>query len=130
MDYSLTAEATDFSVPILADVQAHPRVFSPNGDNINDTVVLGFTLGRVSSAAVRFEIFDLSGRILRTMVVNQLNAGLYAPLEANSRIQLPGRWDGRSDDGKLVLPGVYLYRVVVNLDPDEEVASGVVGVAY
>jgi len=130
LDYSLTAEATDFSVPILADVQAHPRVFSPNGDNINDTVVLGFTLGRVSSAEVRFEIFDLSGRILRTMVVNQLNAGLYAPLEANSRIQLPGRWDGRSDDGKLVLPGVYLYRVVVNLDPDEEVASGVVGVAY
>ena len=130
VDYSLTAEATDFSLPILADVKAHPQVFSPNGDNINDYVVLGFTLGRVAAAEVRFEIFDLSGRILRTLVGHQLNAGLYAPVEANPMIQLPGRWDGKTDGGELVPPGIYLYRVVVDLDPDEEVASGVVGVAY
>jgi hypothetical protein len=130
IEYSLTAETTDFDLPILADVGAHPGVFTPNGDGVNDQVVLGFTLARVNGALVNFEIYDLSGRLVRALPGRQLNAGLYAPSGSGLGTQLPGSWDGRADGGDLLPPGLYLYRVVVELDPDEEVATGVVGLAY
>lgn len=39
-------------------------------------------------------------------------------------------WDGRDDEGKLVPPGVYLYRITVSSDEGENFASGSVGVCY
>ena len=127
--YSLSAEAIDFAIPILAQVEAQPAVFSPNDDEINDHTVIGFTLARVFSAFVRVEIYDLSGVLVRTLPERRLASGFYGRMDGR-RIDLPGRWDGRADSGERVTPGLYLYRVIVDLDPNDEIESGVVGVAY
>ncbi len=127
--YTIRTAASSFVIRVLDDVQAHPRVFTPNGDQINDFTVFGFTLGRVSDATLRFEIYDLSGRLVRTLTASNIDAGSYTPV-GGSGASLPGRWDGLNDSGELLPPGLYLFRVVVDLEPDNEVSSGVVGLAY
>ena len=123
--YVLTATAFDFAIPILQDVVAVPAVFTPNGDGINDEAFIGFTLARVTAAPVRVEIYDLAGRLVRTVGADRLGAGRYSRGGGTE----PGRWDGRDDEGQTVAPGIYLFRVVVDLDPDDIVVNGVVGVA-
>ncbi len=127
--YSITASATDFDLAILDAVKAHPATFTPNGDAINDEAVLGFVLGRVHDAQVHFEVYDLSGHLVRTLPARTLNAGNYAPSRGRNA-NLPGRWDGRGDDGAVLPPGLYLFRVVVHLKPDKKVGTGVVRLAY
>ena len=39
-------------------------------------------------------------------------------------------WDGRDDSNGLVPPGVYLYRLVADVQSEKEISSGVVAVAY
>ena len=127
--YSITASATDFDIAILDNVKAHPATFTPNGDTINDEAILGFVLGRVHDAQVHFEIYDLGGHLVCTLPVRTLNAGNYVPrdgLNAN----LPGRWDGRGDDGEVLPPGLYVFRIVVDLKPNKKVGTGVIGLAY
>ena len=63
LPYTTVAEAADFDIPILDHVQAHPGVFTPNGDGTNDVAVLGFTLSRVSGSFVHVEIYDVGGRL-------------------------------------------------------------------
>ncbi len=129
LPYTTVAEAADFGIPILDDVQAHPAVFTPNGDDTNDFAVLGFTLGRVSGSFVHVEIYDVGGKLVRSLPSSRLNPGSYSPVGTGEEA-LPGRWDGLDDEGGLVPPGLYLYRIVVDLEPDDEVATGVVGLAY
>ncbi|MEW6754527.1 MAG: discoidin domain-containing protein [Candidatus Latescibacterota bacterium] len=127
--YSLRVETLDYAIPILTEVRAHPPVFSPNGDQVNDHTTVGFTLARVSGAPVRVQIYDLSGVLVRSLPERHLHAGRYAP--AGSRpADLPGQWDGRDDRGEPVAPGLYLYRVRVDLDPQDVVRTGTVGVVH
>jgi hypothetical protein len=126
---SILSSSRDFSIGILSDVMAEPAAFSPNGDDINDEVVIGFSLGRVSGAAVRLEIYDLAGLLVRTLPETRLSAGRHAPM-AGRAADLPATWDGRADDGDLVPPGSYIYRLVVDVEPDEVTSVGIVGVVY
>jgi len=127
--YSLTVEASTFDIPLLDQVSAQPPVLTPNGDDRNEASVIGFVLGRVSRATVRIEIGDLSGRRVRSLPPRELDAGRYLPV-ARGGASLPGRWDGLDDAGNLVPPGTYIYRVIVDLDPEDEIAVGLVSVAY
>ena len=129
LPYTSITEAADFDIPILDHVQALPAVFTPNGDGANDVAVLGFTLGRVSGSFVHVEIYDVGGKLVRSMPPSRLNPGSYSPVGGRAD-DLPGRWDGRDDEGRLAPPGLYLYRIVVDLEPEDEVATGVVGLAY
>ena len=88
----------------------HPRIFTPNGDGIND--VGSFDFGALAPRdAYRVELYDLGGqRLLRTT----LPAGVAS-----------WSWDGRVDSHS-VLPGVYPY---VMLDGNQVLARGTVGVA-
>jgi hypothetical protein len=127
--FSLSTEVLNFAIPILDEVEAVPPVFSPNGDRINDEVVIAFTLAKVRRTPVTIEIFDLGGRLVRTLSSTLLDAGRYAPT-LGSPSRLPGRWDGRDEEQQIVAPGLYMYRVKVDLEPNDIAISGVVGVAF
>ena len=123
--WSATAMATRSRV--LSSARAVPRLFTPNDDGINDDTVIEFMLAKVSAPReVRVGLYDLSGHKVRDLEVGRLAAGAYFR-DAGA---IPGLWDGTNSSGKLVLPGMYLFRVEVELDTGEEAASGYVGVAY
>ena len=127
--YSVVSEATSFDLPILQDVRPFPPVFTPNDDGINDEVGFGFTLGRVSAAPVRVEIYGLDGNLIRTLPEQRLSAGYSGP-SGGGRARFHFSWDGRAQSGGLLSPGLYLYRLVVDTEPDPEFATGVVAIAY
>ncbi|MCY3735202.1 MAG: discoidin domain-containing protein [Gemmatimonadaceae bacterium] len=115
----------------LSSVRANPSVFTPNGDDINDDTVIELILSKVDTPRdLGVRIFDLRGTLVRDLKPAPLAAGVYLRLVSGARGIVPGYWDGRDDEGRLVPPGNYIYRVQVELDAGTETATGVVGVVY
>jgi hypothetical protein len=54
-----------------------------------------------AASQVRLEVFDLQGRLIKRLAAGEYNAGTYSLM-----------WDQKSDAGKTVGPGVYLYRMI------------------
>lgn len=71
--------------------QNYPNPFNP-------TTAIEFSLP--SSETVLLEIYDITGRKVRTLVDSHLNAGLKRVV-----------WDSRNDLGNVVSSGLYLYRL-------------------
>ena len=71
---------------------------SPNPAPAAEGTLISFTLPQ--ARAVSLHIYDVGGRLVRTLVDGQLAAGSHAI-----------RWDGRSQAGKSLPGGVYLYRL-------------------
>ncbi|MEE2658817.1 MAG: hypothetical protein VX733_09960 [Candidatus Latescibacterota bacterium] len=95
-----------------------PNPFTPNGDGINDTAVFGFGVFLLTAdAGISIEIFGLDGRPVKRLGLTG-GAGDY---------QLP--WDGRDEAGRLVPPGIYVFRLDVNSDSPAE-RTGTVTVVY
>lgn len=69
----------------------HPNPFNPS-------TTIRFSLDR--DAPVHLDVFDLGGRLVRTLVDASLAAGEHSV-----------RWDGRGRDGRAAVSGVYLYRM-------------------
>ena len=127
--YSWVLSAATSEERALSQVRVHPPIFSPNADGINDFATIEFALSKVEALRqVGIRIFDLSGRLVRDLRPPPLSAGAYVRLPTDSRP--PGLWDGRNATGSLVSPGLYLYRVEVEVDTGAERAAGVVGVVY
>ena len=51
---------------------------------------------------VRITVYDLSGRLVRTLVDEELPGGTYMAV-----------WHGRDDTGKRMSSGVYFYRIEI-----------------
>ena len=112
-----SAESTGDILPL---VQIDPRVFSPNGDGVNDRAGISYTLVQlVRPAGVRLGLFDLSGRRLRSLFAGNAGSGVY---------ELD--WDGLDDDGAMVPVGIYVLKVVVVTERANFVRLGSVGVVY
>ena len=79
---------------------------------------------------MHLEIYDVGGNLVRTLPEVRLDAGFYAPVTSDAQVEFPFSWDGRGQSGDLQPPGMYLYRLVVDTEPDAEIATGVVGIAY
>ena len=78
------------SIESLFD-QNYPNPFNP-------VTVLSFTIDREEH--VTLAVYDISGRLVRTLVDRRMRAGAYAE-----------EWDGRDQNGNPVASGVYLYRL-------------------
>ena len=116
---NLVVRFADGNVPLVAQLQG-TRLFTPNGDGINDAFALSYALLKlVAEAAVTLEVYDLAGRRVRRAYEGMGRNGSYAV-----------EWDGTDDRGLLVPPGLYLYELRVQADEDSERRWGSVGVAY
>ncbi len=130
--YSWSVRAFDAIGPILDQVRTNPPVFTPNGDNINDHTIVEFVLSRISvPQEIDVDIFDLGGRLVRQLDTGALRGGQYVrPPAGSDPVRSPGFWDGRDDDGTLVVPGLYLVRVRAQLDQGDKTALCSVAVVY
>lgn len=92
------------AIDVVTDVEVSPAkgfVARARPNPFTARTEIGFTLAR--PAAVRVDLFDVSGRRLGTLVDGRLDAGAHAPA-----------WDGRDDDGRRLGNGVYFYRVTLD----------------
>jgi len=90
--FSPRVSAVDEVPAAAARLEAnYPNPFNP-------TTRIAFNLTR--SGAVKLEVFDLRGRLVRTLVNGNLGADEHVVT-----------WHGRDDNGSQVASGVYLYRL-------------------
>ena len=101
-------------------MQVVPNPFSPNGDGVNDQVQFSYTLLRLTDVVpLETEIYTLAGNRVRTLGAGEGGSALYQTA-----------WDGRDDQGELVDPGLYIYRVVVEAGSGREERLGAIALAY
>ncbi len=111
---------TSLSGAILPDLLVAPNPFSPNGDGINDRVKLSSAvLSLTGQTQVDVQVFDLSGRLIRRLqeVVNGSS-----PFDIE--------WDGTDDNRTLAPPGIYLFRLVIDVDSGTQARVGQVALVY
>jgi len=113
--------ATATSLKVLTGVTVRPEVITPNGDNINDTVTITYTLTLVvGGAEVEIWIYDMAGAKVRILERK----------ERGSAFAIPVEWDGKDEDGNFVFPGIYLCEIRVKTDVGEFTEVRPVTVAY
>ncbi len=131
VDFAATDRLSDRnSLAVIADISAQsenlvtnfkvvPHTFTPNGDDINDELVVSFDVQRLlTPRPVHLEIFDLNGRRLRFIELD-LASGGYSQ-----------QWDGRDNAGQVVPPGLYLLRISAEADHAGKAQMSIVSVAY
>ena len=112
--------ATSLVQSSLLALRVSPGVVTPNGDGVNDVARLEYDILEVTGqASVRAEVWDLAGRRVRLLLVGAQGAGQYRR-----------SWDGRDGAGRLVPPGIYLIRVVVETDAKHIERTRVLHVVY
>jgi len=79
------------------------QVRAPTPNPFRDASTLAFTLPAPGS--VRLDVFDVSGRLVRTLTDGPMRGGEHAIA-----------WDGRNGAGREVGAGVYFYRLVAGSD--------------
>ena len=111
---------TSLSNTLLYAPKVSPNPFTPNADGINDVVNISYKLLRVISAVpISVEVFDLSGRLIKTLYSGADPLGEYEHT-----------WDGRDDFGNFVSPGIYFFRIQADVQSGREIKTGTLSVAY
>ncbi|MBT4981109.1 MAG: hypothetical protein HOL51_17495 [Gemmatimonadetes bacterium] len=103
---------------LISELQLASEVLTPNGDGTNDQLEVRFVIFKTEGVEARVEIFDLAGRRV---------AGLAAGNDGSQRFF---SWDGRTTDGTMVEPGVYILRVDLGADAGDDTALRTIAVAY
>ena len=106
---------------LIQDVVLTP-VLTPNGDGINDELLVHFALLKVlEERPLGVAFYDLGGRLV----------GRGQSATASDKVgDQTFTWDGRDLDGQLVSPGIYLCRIEVEADDEDSQLVRLVHVAY
>jgi hypothetical protein len=94
----------------LSDVVVSPAVITPNDDDQNDQARISFRILGVKSARVTIEIYDSSGRKVKTLVSDP----------GRPRGSYTETWDAMDREGQQVAPGVYLCKVAAHTESGVE----------
>ena len=101
---------------IITNVSVGTGAVTPNGDGVNDDLLLTFDLLKVDTAPkVRF--FDLQGSLVSELAGRTGSAQNY-------------RWTAVGTDGDILPPGIYLCRIEIDTDAGTHTATEVVHVVY
>ena len=104
---------------LIADLSISSPVLSPNGDGINDSVVIRFVAFKVEQRTPRAHLFDLAGRPIAELAPPTRDGAAYA-----------FTWDGRTAQGERAPPGTYLCRIDLGADAGDDTALRLIAVAY
>jgi len=103
------AVQTPIGGALFAAVRVDPKVFTPNGDGINDVLTVAYKLREVTQPRpIAVHIFNLAGAQVATL----------DPLRSQSG-EFTRHWAGRGPDGQLLPPGTYIYRLSVDAIADQ-----------
>ncbi len=110
---------------IISTTEIDPNPFTPNGDGRNDQTSISFIVTNlVVARPMHVEVFDISGRLVRTLA--NLTTSARAFVEQDAFV-----WDGRDDGGRLLPPGLYLLQIRVETDGlNPSVLTRTVTIAY
>jgi hypothetical protein len=104
---------------LFAGLSFSPALITPNGDGINDQLLISFDLINVLSARpLHLRLYDLSGQPLFT----QERAGQAG--------HIAWHWDGRDQYGQRVPPGLYIAELHIAGDAGDRSVRRIVAVAY
>ncbi len=96
-----TFVTTGDPVTVSHPVPFHLAQNAPNPFNPTTTIHFGLP----ESGPVRLVIYDVNGRLVRTLVAGHRTAGRHE-----------AKWDARDEAGRVVASGVYLYRLTAGAD--------------
>ena len=104
---------------LITAVEVSSEVITPNGDGVNDAALISYGLLQLTlPTRVSVSIHDLSGPVIFERTEFQ-TSGLYSV-----------QWDGRDERGRVVLPGVYVYRIVADVESGPQSQIGTIAVVY
>ena len=120
---SSTAQVSLMALPgsLIQDVVLSP-VFTPNGDGINDELLVHFVLLKVQEERpLEVSLYDLGGRL-----VGQGQSSVVGGKVGTQSFV----WDGRDMSGQVVPPGIYLCQIKIEADDQDSKLTRLVHVAY
>lgn len=110
-------EAPPLTGPIISEITPDKNPFSPNGDGINDFVVLRYFLGRAATITIR--VLDSGGNVVRTLVDR-----VSKPAGFNTDV-----WDGTYLFSERTVPsGIYIIQVQATAEGARDEQSVGIGV--
>jgi len=116
---SVLADISAQSRELITNLRVAPNPFTPNGDQINDQVMIAYDVQRLLiPRPLKIEIFDLGGRQVKSLRQNA-DSGGYTQT-----------WDGRDNAGGRVAPGLYLLRISTEADAAGSAQVRLISVAY
>ena len=104
---------------LIDDLSISSPVLTPNGDGINDEVVIRFVAFKVEQHTPQVRIFDLAGRPVAELATPAIDGVAHV-----------FTWNGRTTQGNLVPPGTYLYHIDLGADAGDDTALHTIAVAY
>ena len=116
---AVVADISEQGTNLISNVKFSGRSFTPNGDDINDELRVDYDVQRLlEDRVLNFDIYDLAGnRVYHSE--KELRSGGYSDT-----------WDGESNSGGKVVPGIYLVRLSADSDESTAAVSRLVSVVY